>query len=163
VNASSRKFHNEQQIVGDEPAFGPDFNGGEVNGREHIPMRFRPDGKSLHDRLLRFGRVYSPYEVGHLAEPILSLASRVTYRSQPGWINVLLMRIIANPTDRRSTIFNLGWELVLWRQAAADRKAAVTSTCEGFGIEPQLFSIPLFPRSPMHNPLMGVRAYATKK
>ena len=39
VNTSSRKFHDEQQIVGDEPAYCPVFNGGEVDGREHIPMR----------------------------------------------------------------------------------------------------------------------------
>ena len=39
VNASSRKFHDEEQIVGYEPTFCPDFNGGEVDGCEHIPMR----------------------------------------------------------------------------------------------------------------------------
>ena len=39
VNASSRKFHDEEQIVGDEPTFCPDFNRGEVDGCEHIPMR----------------------------------------------------------------------------------------------------------------------------
>lgn len=38
VNSSRLQFHHEQQVVRNEPAFGPHFDRCEVDGGEHIPM-----------------------------------------------------------------------------------------------------------------------------
>jgi len=32
------QFHEEQQVISDQPAFGPDHDRGEVNGGQHIPV-----------------------------------------------------------------------------------------------------------------------------
>ena len=39
VNAARFKFHHEQQVKRYQSAFGPDFDGGEIDGCQYVPVR----------------------------------------------------------------------------------------------------------------------------
>ncbi len=41
VNPTGSQFHYEEQIVRDQATLAPDFDGGEIDGGEHVPMRFQ--------------------------------------------------------------------------------------------------------------------------
>ena len=40
VDSAAGKFHDKQQIEGDQAVLGPDFDRGEVNASQSIPVRF---------------------------------------------------------------------------------------------------------------------------
>ena len=44
VNAARLQLHDEQQVIGDQPASGPDFDGGKVDRRQYVPVRFEERG-----------------------------------------------------------------------------------------------------------------------
>ena len=48
VHPSRRQFHNKEQVTGNEPTLGPNFDRGEIYGGQHIPVGFE---KALPRRL----------------------------------------------------------------------------------------------------------------
>jgi hypothetical protein len=41
LDAAGRQFHDEEEVVGDQSALGPDLNGREVDGAERLPVRLQ--------------------------------------------------------------------------------------------------------------------------